>query len=151
MKSIDTANGGGCGAWFYFFDNTMSQLTQLPIDGLRREVGPCCSFEPGSVYLVHLLALVFTCPYPSSRDGHKSLGTRTRRFRRDLQAIVDPKINTRRVTKGSTAGIVLDPSHWESRDSSSQHPHGFQDKAWATPQFASAECSPTRIALTYTR
>jgi hypothetical protein len=85
----------------------MSQLTQLPIDGLRRELGPCCSFELGSVYLVHLLALVSACPFPSSQDGQKSLGTRTHRFRRDLQTIVDPKINTRRVTKGSTAGIVV--------------------------------------------
>lgn len=37
----------------------MSQLAQLPKDKLRREVGPRCPFEAGSVYIVHLLALVF--------------------------------------------------------------------------------------------
>lgn len=45
----------------YFYDNTMSQLTQLPIERLRRHVGRPCSFEAGYVYLIHLLALVF--PY----------------------------------------------------------------------------------------
>lgn len=40
----------------YFHDNTVSQLTQLPI---TREVGRRCSFEAGSVHIVHFLALVF--------------------------------------------------------------------------------------------
>ena len=98
----------------YFYRNTVSQLTQLPINKLRREVGPRCSFEVGSVYIVHLLAPVFTRADIRlvAMDPYPPVPTPA-----DLQAIVLPKINTRRATKGSTAGIPVNPRTYKLKGS----------------------------------
>jgi hypothetical protein len=89
----------------------VSQLTQLPKDKLRCEVDPRCCFEADSVHIVHLLVLVIPRPdiHLLWMDPYPPVRTRSRRHRRNLQAIVHAKINTHRATKGSTVGILLDP------------------------------------------
>jgi len=49
------------------------------------------------------------CRYLSGLHGPIPPGTHTRKLRRYLQAILHPKINSRRANKGSAAGILLAP------------------------------------------
>ena len=126
MKSIGAAKGGGSGSSLILLF-----LSIHPRCPYTSTITPCpCSFSCLSMGCVARWVHV-ALSKQALRKSYTSLpsysptpisvrsispGTHTRTLRRELQAIVRPKINTRRATKGSTVGILLDHGIYASME-----------------------------------